>query len=53
MSSPRSFSKITPNKIGNGIAVSERNTLIKTDNGFRVAIADEPIGDGSIVATRG
>jgi hypothetical protein len=39
-----SFSKDTPNKIGNGINVSGRNTLIKTEDGkWRVAIADEPI----------
>jgi hypothetical protein len=40
-----SFSKDTPNKIGIGIDVSGKNTLIfKTShNGFRVAIADEPI----------
>ncbi len=38
------FSTNTPNKIGNGINVSGKNTLIKTeDNGDRVAIADEPI----------
>ncbi len=43
MSAP-SFSKDIPNKIGNGIDVSGGNTLIKTDNnGWRVAIADEPI----------
>jgi hypothetical protein len=43
MSAP-SFSKETPDKIGNGINVSGKNTLIKTEsNGFRVAIADEPI----------
>jgi hypothetical protein len=41
---PPSFSKNTPNKIGEGIKVSGRNTLIKTDdNGYRVSIADEPI----------
>jgi hypothetical protein len=47
-----SFSKNTPNKIGNGIDVSGKNTLIKTQRsgGYwgdgksdRVAIADEPI----------
>jgi hypothetical protein len=44
MSSPFSFSKDTPNKIGEGIDVSGKNTLIKTKkNGFRVAIGDEPI----------
>ncbi len=38
------FSKDIPNKIGNGIEVSGKNTLIKTErNGYRVAIADEPI----------
>jgi hypothetical protein len=47
MSAP-SFSKNTPKKIGNGIKVSEKNTLIKTDdNGYdefyRAAIANEPI----------
>jgi hypothetical protein len=36
------FSKKTPNKIGKGIKVSGKNTLIKTDNDWRVAIADEP-----------
>jgi hypothetical protein len=35
------FSKNTPNKIGNGIEVSGRNTLIKTNDGWRAAIADE------------
>jgi hypothetical protein len=39
-----SFSKDTPNKIGKGIDVSGKNTLIKTGrNGYRVAIANEPI----------
>jgi hypothetical protein len=39
-----SFSKNTPYKIGNGINVSGKNTLIKTDNsGYRAAIADESI----------
>jgi hypothetical protein len=39
-----SFSKHIPNKIGNGIDVSGKNTLIKTENGiWRHAIADEPI----------
>jgi hypothetical protein len=39
-----SFSKDTPNKIGKGINVSGKNTLIKTEeNGHRAAIADEPI----------
>jgi hypothetical protein len=39
-----SFSKDTPNKIATGIDVSEKSTLIKTDdNGWRAAIADEPI----------
>ncbi len=42
MSAP-SFSKNTPNKIGNGIKVSGKNTLIKTETRWRVAIADEPI----------
>jgi hypothetical protein len=45
MSAPP-FSKDTPNKIGEGIDVSETNTLIKrTDgrSGYQVAIADEPI----------
>jgi hypothetical protein len=40
---PPSFSTNTPNKIGEGINVSEKNTSIKTENGYRVAIADEPI----------
>jgi hypothetical protein len=38
-----SFSKETPDKIGNGISVPRRNTLIRTDNSSRCAIADEPI----------
>jgi hypothetical protein len=39
-----SFSKDTPNKIGAGLEVSGKNTLTKTeDNGWRPAIADEPI----------
>jgi hypothetical protein len=44
-----SFSKDTPNKIGDGIDVSGKNTLVKTETkyGDRVAIADEPI-DGKI-----
>jgi hypothetical protein len=43
MSAP-TFSKETPNKIGNGINVSGKNTLIKTEhNTYRAAIADEPI----------
>jgi hypothetical protein len=51
MSSP-SFSKNTPNKIGTGIKVSGRNTLIKTaDNDWRVAIADEPI-DAKVDGTK-
>jgi hypothetical protein len=38
------FSKNTPNKIGSGIEVSGKNTLIKTDDDeFRAAIADESI----------
>jgi hypothetical protein len=39
------FSPNTPNKIGIGIDVSGKNTLIKTenDNDWRAAIADEPI----------
>ncbi len=43
MSAP-SFSIDTPNKIGNGIDVSAKNTLTKTeDNDLRTAIANEPI----------
>ena len=43
MSAP-SFSQGTPNKIGNGIQVSGKNTLIKADaDDSRAAIADEPI----------
>jgi hypothetical protein len=44
MSAP-SFSKNIPDKIGNGIDVSGRNTLIKTEynDHWRFAIADEPI----------
>jgi hypothetical protein len=40
-----SFSASTTNKIGDGIEVSGRNTLIKTEaeSKWRVAIADEPI----------
>jgi hypothetical protein len=39
-----SFSKNSPNKIGKGINVSGKNTLIKTEMIFwRVAIADDPI----------
>jgi hypothetical protein len=42
------FSKDTANKIGNGINVSGKNTLMKTDEKFyRVAISDEPI-DGKV-----
>jgi hypothetical protein len=37
------FSKNIPNKIGEGINVSGKNTLIKTDTTYRAAIADEPI----------
>jgi hypothetical protein len=37
------FNKNTPNKIGNLIQISGKNTLINTDDGFRVAIADESI----------
>ncbi len=37
------FSKDAPNKIGEGINVYGKNTLIKTDNGYRVAIAEESI----------
>jgi hypothetical protein len=42
MSAP-SFSKDIPNKIGRGIEVSGKNTLVKTGHGWRFAIADEPI----------
>jgi hypothetical protein len=40
-----SFSKNTPNKIGDGINVYGKNTLIKAERNYyhRVAIADEPI----------
>ncbi len=38
-----SFSKDTPNKIGNGIDVSGKNTLIMKGKYWRTAIADEPI----------
>jgi hypothetical protein len=38
-----SFSQDTPNKIGEGIRVSGKNTLVRTGNGWRAAIADEPI----------
>ncbi len=38
-----SFSKNTPNKIGKGINFSGKYTLVKTEGGWRVAIADEPI----------
>jgi hypothetical protein len=42
--SASAFAKDTPNKISTSIDVSGKNTLIKReDNGFRVAIADEPI----------
>jgi hypothetical protein len=37
------FSKNTPGKIGRGIEVSEKNTLIMNDNVWRFAIAAEPI----------
>ncbi len=40
---PPSFSQDTPNKIGNGITVVGKTTLIKTDVGYHVAIADESI----------
>jgi hypothetical protein len=42
MSAP-SFSTDAPNKIGNGIEVSGKNTLIMKADSYRVAIADEPI----------
>jgi hypothetical protein len=43
MSAPP-FSEDTPNKIGNGIDVSGKHTLTKTENeNSRVAIANEPI----------
>jgi hypothetical protein len=38
-----SFSPNIPNKVAEGIDVSGQNTLIKKDNGWRAAIADEPI----------
>jgi hypothetical protein len=38
-----SFSKNTPNKVGHSINVSGRNTLIINNDGWRAAIADEPI----------
>ena len=39
-----SFSKDIPNKIGEGIEVSGRNTLIEREpHGSRVAIANEPV----------
>ena len=41
--SASSFSKETPNKIGNGIDVSGKNTLIMRADWWRAAIADEPI----------
>jgi hypothetical protein len=42
--SASSFSKNTPDKIGDSINVSGKNTLIKTEtNGWCVTIADEPI----------
>ncbi len=42
---PPTFSNETPNKIGNGIEVLGKNTLMNTntDLELRVAIADEPI----------
>jgi hypothetical protein len=43
MSFPPSFSKEAPNKIGNGIEVSGKNTLTKLDHCWRAAIADKPI----------
>jgi hypothetical protein len=41
------FSKETPNKLSNKLNVSGRNTLIQTEHGWRLAIADEPI-DGKV-----
>jgi hypothetical protein len=42
--SAATFSPNIPNKIGDGINVSGKNTLMKTDEKFyRVAISDEPI----------
>ncbi len=46
-----SFSKNTPNKIGNGIEVYGKNTLNQKDYDYRVAIADEPI-DAKIDGTK-
>ena len=37
------FSQHSPNKIGEGIDVSGKNTLIKTNIGWEVAVANEPI----------
>ncbi len=37
------FNKKIPNKIGNGIDVFGKNTLKRTDNGWRAAIADKSI----------
>ncbi len=43
--SPPSFAKDISYKVGSGIEVSGKNTLIKTENNnhWRIAIADEPI----------
>jgi hypothetical protein len=41
--SAASFSPNTPNKIGKEIRVSGKNTLVRTGNGWRAAIADGPI----------
>jgi hypothetical protein len=46
-----SFSEDTDDKIGKDIDVSGRNTLIKTDYGWRVAIAEEPI-DATVDGTK-
>ncbi len=41
--SAATFSKDLPNKIGRGIKASGKNALIKTNDGWRVAIAEESI----------
>ncbi len=51
MSFPPSFSKEAPNKIGDGIEVSGKNTLTKLDHCWRVAIADDPM-DAKVDGTK-
>ena len=51
MSSPPSFSRGTPNKLGFELKVAGKNTLKRTEFGWRHAIADEPI-DATVDGTK-